>query len=128
MMLSLGLDAGQDVVHGEYRKLLYTQGAKTGIDEAGKPVRAGFSPEELQEVLDDGGRLSLQQALHCRVRYFTDGLVLGSQVYVDDAFYRYRARFSPKRAGGARKVMGADLGDLCTARRLQSSAITVPRR
>jgi len=60
------------------------------------------------------------------VRYFTDGLIFGSRAYVDDAFCRYRDRFSPKRKSGARKCANADLGDLCTARRLQLEVITVP--
>ena len=55
-----------------------------------------------------------------------DGLVLGSRAYVDDAFLRYRDRFSPKRTSGARRIVGADLGDLWTARRLRLAPITVP--
>ena len=126
VMQSLGFQAGWGAVHGEYRKLLYSRGAERGLTEAGVPTRRGFAREELQTVLDEGGRLSRSQALHCRVRYFSDGLILGSRTYVDDAFRRYRDRFGPKRTSGARRIAGADLGDLCTARRLQLAAITVP--
>lgn len=126
VMQGHGLQAGWKGVHGAYRKLVYNSGSEAGLTDSGAPKKPGFSREELQKVLDRGGKLTLQQALHCRVRYFTDGLVLGSQAYVDDAFCRYRDRFSPKRKSGARKCANADLGDLCTARRLQIEVITVP--
>ena len=105
---------------------LYASGQAAGLNTDGTPERPGFTREELQAVLVAGGKLSLQQALHCRIRYFTDGLVLGSQTYVDDAFERYRDRFSPKRESGARPFNGIDLGDLCTARRLRLNTLALP--
>ena len=126
VMQGCGLQAGWKAVHAAYRKLLYSAGTEAGLTKSGAPKNPGFSREDLQKVLDQGGRLTLQQALHCRVRYFTDGLVLGSREYVDDAFYRYRDRFGHKRKSGARKCANVDLGDLFTARRLQLAVITVP--
>ncbi len=41
-----------------------------------------------------------------RVRYFTDGAVLGSRGFVDEVFARCRERFGPKRKSGARKLRG----------------------
>ena len=124
VMETLGQEAGWESVQGEYRKLLYERGLESGMEE--RTGQRGFTPEELRKVLEQGGRLSLQQALHCRVRYFTDGLILGTRAYVDEVFGRYPERFSPKRASGARRVAGVDLGDLCTARRLRLDSITVP--
>jgi hypothetical protein len=40
------------------------------------------------------------------VRYFTDGLVIGSRAFVDDFFEHRRDRFGPKRKSGARKMRG----------------------
>ena len=44
--------------------------------------------------------------LRCRIRYFTDGAVIGSRVFVDDAFAAARERFGPNRKTGARKPKG----------------------
>jgi hypothetical protein len=45
--------------------------------------------------------------LRCRIRYFTDGAVIGSRVFVNEAFASARERFGPKRRDGARKMRGA---------------------
>ena len=44
--------------------------------------------------------------LRCRVRYFTDGAVIGSRVFVNEAFAAARERFGSKRKDGARKLRG----------------------
>ena len=36
------------------------------------------------------GRLPLNEILRCRVRYFTDGVILGSRVFVEDQFRKHR--------------------------------------
>jgi hypothetical protein len=45
--------------------------------------------------------------LRCRVRYFTDGVVIGSRMFVNEAFAAARERFGAKRKDGARKMRGA---------------------
>ena len=52
------------------------------------------------------GSLELTGMLRRRVRYFTDGAVIGSRVFVDEAFAGARERFGPKRRDGARKLRG----------------------
>ena len=44
--------------------------------------------------------------LRCRIRYFTDGAVIGSRSFVDEAFEKCRDRFGMKRKSGARKLRG----------------------
>ena len=44
--------------------------------------------------------------LRCRVRYFTDGAVIGSRAFVNEAFANARARFGEKRKDGARRLRG----------------------
>jgi hypothetical protein len=39
-----------------------------------------------------------------RVRYFTDGVVLGSKAFVEVIFEVQRERFGPKRKQGARRM------------------------
>ena len=74
-----------EVLHGElpaseinwrttsnrYRLILYFQGEKrSGDAPTGKRPKAGFSRAEIEAVVAQKGRLTLQQALQCRVRYF----------------------------------------------------------
>jgi hypothetical protein len=80
----------------------------------------------MQEVLDKGGRLSVYELMHCRVRYFTDGVVLGSSNFVEDIFQNYRNQFGIKRKKGARKPKHADWGELCTMRDLRLRPVTIP--
>lgn len=44
--------------------------------------------------------------LRHRIRYFTDGAVIGSRGFVDQAFASARQRFGPRRVDGARKLRG----------------------
>ena len=108
----------------EYRKLLFIFGEQTpGPD--GTPLRLGFTSETVQKVLAEGGALTLAQALTCRVRYFTDGVIFGSRNFVEDKFNQHRSFFGPTRTTGARSMKHAFL-NLCTARNLRNNPITVP--
>jgi putative transposase len=40
------------------------------------------------------------------VRYFTDGAVIGSKAFVNEAFVAARERFTAKRKDGARRLRG----------------------
>jgi putative transposase len=50
--------------------------------------------------------LGMAKLLRCRIRYFTDGAVIGSKEFVNEAFSSARERFGPKRKDGARKLKG----------------------
>lgn len=65
------------------------------------------------------GKLPLNEILRCRVRYFTDGVILGSRVFVEDQYRKRRGLFSEKRETGARPMKGAEYGGLCTVRQLR---------
>jgi hypothetical protein len=41
-----------------------------------------------------------------RVRYFTDGAVIGSKAFVNEAFAGARERFTDRRKDGARRMRG----------------------
>ena len=58
---------------------------------------------ENETVLKEPG---MAKMLRCRVRYFTDGAVIGSKEFVNEAFASARERFSAKRKDGARKMRG----------------------
>jgi putative transposase len=59
--------------------------------------KGGFTPGEIQEVWKNRGRLPLADALRCRVRYFTEGVVLGSTKFVDVFFEKRRSHFGSRR-------------------------------
>jgi hypothetical protein len=50
--------------------------------------------------------LGMAKMLRCRVRYFTDGAVIGSKEFVNDAFAAARDRFTERRKDGARRMRG----------------------
>jgi len=66
--------------------------------------------------------VAIGRMLRCRVRYFTDGAVLGSREFVDGVFRACRDRFGAKRKSGARKLRGSGTpaaGALWSARDLR---------
>jgi putative transposase len=60
--------------------------------------------EDNETALPD---LKLAGMLLCRVRYFTDGAVIGSKAFVNEAFTSARDRFGAKRKDGARRMRGS---------------------
>ena len=59
--------------------------------------------DDNETVLKD---LGMAKMLRCRVRYFTDGAVIGSKEFVNEAFVNARERFGSKRKDGARAMRG----------------------
>jgi putative transposase len=51
--------------------------------------------------------LGMAAMLRCRVRYFTDGAVIGSKAFVNETFEAARDRFTTKRKDGARRLRGS---------------------
>ena len=102
------------------------QGQQKGLRPDGKPLRVGFKEEEVEAVLKQGGKLPMQEILRCRVRYFSDGLVLGSKEFVDATFARYRDQFGLKRTSGARAMRYGEWNGLHTMRDLRQAVIVVP--
>lgn len=106
----------------KYRELLLmacveirtTYGAKAGEK---KISRKGMSAEavakELAAMETRQTDLPLAKALGKRVRYFTEGVAIGSRSFVEEVFLGCRSMFGPKRTTGARKTKG-DLAQLET--------------
>jgi hypothetical protein len=88
--------------------------------------KGGFSQREIEAVLASGGKLTLAQALRCRVRYFTAGAVLGSREFVDAFFERQRAFFGGRRKSGGRRMKLAEWGGLQVLRDLKDEVLSVP--
>jgi hypothetical protein len=86
---------------------LYGRGeAREGTDEAGQPLRGGVGAEAVKKVLEEKGKLPLNEYVRCRVRYFSAGVVLGSAAFVNEIYKRFRERFGRKSEDGARRMRG----------------------
>jgi hypothetical protein len=100
-----------------YRSYLYESGQPRAAGLNGQKPRRGFTPEEIDEVLANGGKL--QQALLCRLRYFIGGAALGSRSFLEGVFKSHRICFGPKRNTGARALRGIRAPGLFVARALR---------
>jgi hypothetical protein len=88
-----------------YRCLLFDAGGISTANEASGKKQRGFSAEQIESVRAVGGKLGAGEALRCRIRHFTEGLVIGSVEFVEGYFHRYRNRFSGNRLAGARPIV-----------------------
>ena len=113
-----------------YRQILYMDGGEGpeteesggGGGETGTRRRKGFTRKEVEAVLAKGGKLSEGEILGGRVRYFIDGVMVGTKEFVENSYRLSRERFGPKRTTGARRMRGVET-ELHTARALQVDAL-----
>ncbi|WP_294402321.1 transposase [Prosthecobacter sp.] len=91
-----------------YRCLLHAEGREVKDAQNEKVVVRGLTAESARAVLAAHGKLSPAELVRLRVRYFTDGVVLGSKEFVEGIFSAQRERFSPKRTDGARRIAESD--------------------
>ena len=107
---------GKENIHAAYRSVLLAEGQERSEGLAGadgevrkKVRRKGMAPEkarEEREMVDAEHRVALAKRLRWRLRYFSDGAVIGSREFVDSVFEACRERFGPKRKSGARRMRG----------------------
>jgi putative transposase len=100
---------------GAYRQYLYCKGSQPapGKDAAVLPQEAWL------REMERGGKLSVAEALHCRVRYFTDGAVIGSSGFVRDVLKRHGEQFGGKRRRAPVSMKGSDWNGLSAGRGLR---------
>jgi len=110
-----------------YRLFLYEEGQERTPDlDRGERGRKGFAEAEVEAVREAQGAMPVREVLRHRVRYFCDGAVLGTVGFVNAVFEReqgLRRRFGEKRTTGARRMRGADWGELRVLRDLQKDVI-----
>jgi putative transposase len=75
--------------------------SKTSVTKNTEEV---LESEDNETVLPDLGMAGM---LMKRVRYFTDGAVIGSKGFVNEAFMGARERFTDRRKDGARRMRGS---------------------
>lgn len=137
----VGLDANiwKGDVALEYRRILLAgagERVEERVEQSGEmrkiTKRKGLTKEQLaeekQRLIEAQekrmGEIPFGRMLRCRVRYFTDGAVVGSREFVNQAFDSARVRFGPKRKDGARKMKGnavAAAGMIWSLRDLQKT-------
>jgi len=87
-----------------YRCLLHAEGRDVKDVQNEKAVQPSVSVESARAMLAEKGKLSPAELVRLRVRYFTDGVILGSREFVEGIFEAQRNQFSPKRKHGARRI------------------------
>ena len=87
-------------VSQQYRKYLFVHGSlHTNTNQP------AFDLATAQTVVDQqNGQLSLPDRLRCRIRYFTDGLILGSQSFVESHFYKLKHKLGYQRQRPATRL------------------------
>ena len=111
MLADAALWSGE--VSRAYRKMLMAHAVEKtseSIDRDGslvrKTTRKGIAKDQVGKQQACDGEIPFARMLQHRIRYFTDGAVIGSRIFVDEAFANSRSRFGPKRNSGARKMRG----------------------
>jgi hypothetical protein len=93
-----------------YRQVLgIALGRKKGRAEVGLVPVVTKNTAEMLESKDNQSvlpEIRFAAMLRHRVRYFTDGAVIGSKVFVNEAFALSRERFTSGRKDGARRLRG----------------------
>jgi putative transposase len=96
---------------------------RTGLFGTGSAPRergALIAPASFEKVLRQKGQLPLADVLRCRVRFFTDAAVLGSQVFVATHLAEYRKRNGTRKRTAPRPLPPiADWGGLTALRALR---------
>ena len=105
--------------------MLFEKGLEILADpESGIKGRLGFTAEEVEQEIQRNGKLQQGEVLLHRVRYFTDGAIIGTSSFVDEVFQTNREKLtSPtsRRSTGARTMRGAEWGDLTCLRDLRKN-------
>ena len=99
---------------------------KPALPSTGKAskTKKGFSKERVEAVLKGGGKLSRADLLRCRVRWFSDGVAIGSKGFVEGVFNGCRSYFGAKRKDGARRIREDAAGTLHALRELRVRSLT----
>jgi putative transposase len=104
IILGLPETTSPEQLAAEYRKHLFLLGA---IGSKNNPP--AFDRAKAETVVEqEKGELSLQERLRCKIRYFSDGVILGSQEFVQSHCQRLEQRIGYKRKSGptALKIFG----------------------
>ncbi len=95
-----------------------------GTGTAPRERGATLDPAVFAKVLREKGQLPLTDVLRCRVRYFTDAAVLGSEAFVATQLAAFRRRHGTRERTAPRPLAPvADWGGLFALRRLRKNPL-----
>lgn len=114
----LGCKQSWAAAGSRYRVAIFGKGQTQSVSRPDSTVNGA----KAAKVMNEGGRVTKEEALRCRVRYFSDGLILGSSEFVQRYFESNRNLFSEKRRDGPRQMRGSDWGKLRCLRDLRKEA------
>ena len=86
------------------------RGGAAEVRRTRQGMSAGEAQRERERLEQRLEGMAYGRMLRCRVRYFTDGAVIGSREFVNEAFAQARERFGRRRRDGARALRGVASG------------------
>jgi putative transposase len=116
--LGFSPDTSWREICSEYRKLLFRTGA--AASKASATIDLGRAHEVVEQ---QDGEIQLTELLRCRVRYFTDGGILGSRAFVLDQFARFKRLVTPPHSNRAHRLRGVADQNIWTLRDLRIQPI-----
>ncbi|MFM1941600.1 MAG: hypothetical protein RI897_582 [Verrucomicrobiota bacterium] len=99
----------------QYRLLLFNRGS----EDHNSKCKGNLKRQDVLQVIQNKGQVSISDILKCRVRHFIDGVAIGSREFVEDLFHYNRDLFGPNRRSGARRLRAIKDTSLFTLRDLK---------
>ncbi|MCC5847899.1 MAG: hypothetical protein JJU29_07370 [Verrucomicrobia bacterium] len=81
--------------------------------------RKGFDPVQVVAEFERQGEVPMAMLLRQRMRYFTQGVAIGGQAYLESLFKEYRGCFGPKRTKAGRNMKGGCWPGMQTMRQVE---------
>ncbi len=94
------------IAQAEYRRLLYGTGEGTS-------VRQGFTRDEVSNVEARQGELPVGAVLRHRIRYLSEGVIVGSRTFIESWLTGNRWRFGERSLSGGSTMRLPAVSDLC---------------
>ena len=114
-------------IKDHYRQYLHEKGVAIEADpDSNVTGRKGIDPEYVEQVIANHGKLALHEILRIKVRYFCDGVILGSAKFVNQVFDQNRINIvgkDSKRRTGSRAMAYANWGNLTNMRQLRKNVV-----
>ena len=109
-------DVGQALA--DYRVVLFGKGARPKADGSGVHMHESAS----RKVIEERGELSTQEQLLQRLRFITEGAVIGSSAFVEKCIKEWTRKIRDRRERKANKVSLLGIPNLASFRKSRSVA------
>jgi putative transposase len=108
---------------GSWRKVIARYRALLGVEGStlrpGQKHKVRMDRKTAASLMESGREIPLSDALRCRIRYFTDGALLGSKEFISGWLCSHKNRLRPRASSHAKPLRGADWGGLAVYRGLR---------